>query len=160
MTTHGLVPRRFGRRIAPTRPVLPAFGNVDSWFDDVWRGLGNTPSALAPSDFVPRVDVSETDDELRIIAELPGVEEKDFDISVEGDVLTLKGEKRSDHEEKGEGFHRVERSSGSFHRAFRFHFDLEPESVEAKCANGTLTIAVRKPVEARNQVQTIPVRTS
>jgi HSP20 family protein len=160
MATHGLVPRRLGRRLTPARPVFPAFGNVDSWFDDLWRGAGNSPSAVALADFVPRIDVSETDEELCITAELPGVEEKDFDISVEGDVLTLKGEKRSDHEEKGEGYHRVERSSGSFHRAFRFHFDVDSEAVEAKYANGVLTIVVRKPVEARAQVQTIPVSTS
>ena len=161
MLIHSLVPRGFGRRLAPTRPVLPAFGSdLDSWFDDLWRGFGNSPSAVAPSDFVPRIDVTETDDELQITAELPGVEEKDFDVSVEDDVLTLKGEKRSDHEEKREGYYRMERSSGSFHRAFRFRFDVDPDGVKAKFANGILTISVRKPDEARSEARTIPVSTS
>ena len=161
MAIHGLVPWRLGRRLAPARPVLPAFeSDLDSWFDDLWRGFGSVPSAGALPGFVPRTDVTETDDEVRVTAELPGVEEKDFDVSVEGDVLTLKGEKRSDHEEKREGYQRVERSRGSFHRAFRFSFDVAPDSVEAKFANGVLTITVRKPAEARSEVRTIPVSTS
>jgi HSP20 family protein len=157
MAIHGLVPRR----LAPARRVFPVYGSdLDSWFDDLWRGFGNAPSAVAPSDFVPRIDVTETDDELRITAELPGVEEKDFDVSVEDDVLMLKGEKRLEHEEKGEGYYRMERSSGSFHRAFRFRFDVDPDAVQAKFANGILTIAVRKPSEAKSEARTISVSTS
>ena len=95
----------------------------------------------------PRVDVSEADDKFEIAAEVPGVDEKDISLTIKDDLLTLKGEKRVENEEKREGYHRVERSSGSFHRAFRLPFDVDSDNVKAAFKNGVLTVAIAKPAE-------------
>ena len=159
MTIHELVPRVFGRRLAPVRTVRPGFGtDLDALFDEMWRGFGSAPSA--PAGFSPRIDVSDNEKELKVTAELPGLEEKDFDVSLDGDVLTLSGEKKTEHEEEREGWRHVERTSGSFHRALRIPFEVDPDAVEASFAKGVLTVTLPKPTEVQSRVRTIPVSTS
>jgi HSP20 family protein len=91
---------------------------MDRLFDDLGRGWGLAPFRfLEPktfTDLMPRMDIVETDKEIKVTAELPGMDEKDVDVSLEGDQLTLKGEKKAESEEKGKSFHRVERSYGTF----------------------------------------------
>ncbi len=148
MAFRALVPRH-----RATRPAWPAWHGL---FDELWRDVGIAPSGS----FSPSIDVEETDDEIRLVAELPGLEEKDFDLTLEGDVLTLKGEKRVENEEKREGYHRVERSSGSFHRAFRLPFEVNGDNVKATYKNGVLTVAIAKPTEEQVKTRTIPVTAS
>ena len=107
--------------------------------------------------FSPRIDVRETDEELILTAELPGLEEKDFEVSVDEDVLSLKGEKRSEHEEEGGGYRHVETRSGSFERRLRLPAPVDADAVKAGFKNGVLTVTVRKPEPARPELQRIPV---
>ena len=106
------------------------------------------------------MNVRETDEEFFVSAELPGLEEKDFDISLEENVLTIKGEKHSEHEEKGEGFQHVESASGSFERRLRLHCEVEPDQVKATYKNGVVTVVLPKRPEDRPEVRTVPVTTS
>ena len=122
MTFRALVPHAFGRRATPVRRSWPLSRDWDELFDGFWRNAAVAPTSGAAGSFSPRIDVNETEEELRFTAELPGLDEKDFDVSVEGAVLTLKGEKRVAREEKQEGYHRVERSGGRFQRAFELPF--------------------------------------
>jgi HSP20 family protein len=128
---------------------------LDSLFEDWFgRSMGGT--------MAPRVDVSETAKEVTLKFELPGVEEKDIDVSLSGNQLTIKGEKKSEHEEKPEGakegedgrvFHRVERSFGAFQRTMTVPFDVEPDKVSADFKDGVLTVTLPKPEGAGEQPQ-------
>ncbi len=154
--THWIVPRR---RSAPLVrwPVAPANGGLEQLLDDVWRGFGSAPSGEL-ADFTPQVDIAETEAEYRVTAELPGLEEKEFDVSLDGDLLTLKGEKKVEREEKGEGFRHVEISSGSFHRAFRLPVEVNGDDVKAVFKNGVLMVTLPKAEPAR--AREIPITVS
>jgi HSP20 family protein len=146
-------------RLAPLRDVRSA----DRLFDDLWRGFAVAPgwASEAPrADFVPRVDIRETEEEIVLTAELPGVDDKDFEVILEDDVLILKGEKRTETEADEKGVHRVEILSGSFERRFALPFEADPDAVKASYTNGVLTVTVLKPTEAKPQVRQIAVSTA
>jgi HSP20 family protein len=88
--------------------------------------------------------VSETDKEIRITAELPGVTEQDIDVSLDDDVLTIRGEKKFERKDDKENFHFVERSYGTFQRSLRLPFPVDPDQVQASFENGVLTVTVPK----------------
>ena len=132
-------------------------------FQDFWNDLGRAPKRLVPEpakSFVPHVDVVETEDSYRITAELPGLEAGDFEVVVEDDVLTLKGEKKRSEENESEGYRRTESVAGSFLRRLRFREPIAEEGLEASYKNGVLTVTLPKPEEARPQVRNIPVETA
>jgi HSP20 family protein len=136
------LPSPFGRR--DLDPYLRGFRTqLDNVFED-WFGR-NMAGTLAP-----RIDVSETAKELRLAVELPGVEEGDIDVSLTGNELTIKGEKKSGREEKkdqeeGRVYRRIERTYGAFQRTVTVPFDAEPDKVAAEFRNGVLTITLPKP---------------
>ncbi|HLW54609.1 MAG TPA: Hsp20/alpha crystallin family protein [Candidatus Angelobacter sp.] len=110
--------------------------------------------ALTASSFMPAVDIYEDQHNITLTAELPGVEEKDLDIRVENGVLTLSGERRMEHEENKENFHRVERSFGRFTRSFTLPPTVETDNVRANFDNGVLKILLAKREEAKpKQIQ-------
>ncbi|ADZ71925.1 Hsp20/alpha crystallin family protein [Polymorphum gilvum] len=124
------------------------FGEVQKKLPDVeWFGAG-----------FPAIDVTETEAGLELTAELPGVAEKDIDISVSDRLLTIKGEKRAEKEIKEEDRHVTERSYGSFRRAMTLPFAPDPDKVEAHMDNGVLTVHLPKPVEAQEQTRKIEVK--
>jgi HSP20 family protein len=92
----------------------------------------------------PAVDIVETENELVLKADVPGVELKDIDIQLENGTLTVKGERKSEQEEKGKGFHRMERSHGSFVRYFTLPETVNAEQVKADYQAGVLTITLPK----------------
>jgi HSP20 family protein len=139
--------------------ALPALPEVDRLFDELWRGFGVAPRAVAPA-FQPRIDLRETDAEIAITAELPGLEDKDFEVSIEADVLTLKGEKRTDSETTREGWRHVETTSGSFERRILLPEGVDPEAVKAVYKHGVLTVTVPKPAAAQTVVRTVPITTA
>lgn len=155
-----LIPRLYRRSaLSSLRDVRSA----DRIFDDLWRGFALGPSWSMDArrgEFAPRVNIRETDEELILTAELAGVEEKDFEVVLEDDVLILKGEKRDQRESDLRGYHRVEILSGSFERRFALPFEADPEAVKAAYKNGVLTVTVPKPSEARPQVRQIEITTN
>lgn len=86
---------------------------------------------LGEGGWMPRVDVSEGKDDITVNAEIPGCRAEDFDVRLDGRVLTISGEKKQEKEEKEENFHRVERSYGSFSRMVELPGEVEPEAIEA-----------------------------
>ena len=148
------VPRRSWSRAVPApRDVR----NIDALFNDLWRGFGAPASHGVLPGFSPRMDVRETDEEYVIVAELPGLEESDFEVSLDEDVLTLKGEKHTSHEEERKGLWHVETRSGSFQRRLRLPVSVDADAVKASFKNGVLTVTVRKPAEPEPTVRNIPV---
>jgi HSP20 family protein len=99
-------------------------------------------------EWMPSVDVSETAKEIIVNAEIPGVESKDIEVNLQGDVLTIKGQRKREHEEKDENFHRVERSYGSFYRALRLPSEVDGEKIKATYKKGVLKITMPKTKKA------------
>ncbi len=95
-------------------------------------------------EFVPSVDISETESDIIVQAEIPGIDPKDLDISLSGRLLTIKGEKKSEHEEKKENYHRIERKYGSFSRTLELPADVDADKVEAVYKDGVLKITLPK----------------
>jgi HSP20 family protein len=108
----------------------------------------------------PRVDVAETKDAIEVTAELPGVDEKDLDVTLADGVLTVRGEKKTarDEQDKDKNWHVVERSYGSFSRAIPLPFDPDPAKVEAKFDKGVLHIHLPKPAEVAKKQQKIEIK--
>ncbi len=157
MTANWIVPRRVARRSAPA--FFGPLWNLDRFFGDL--PLIDRPAFAAGNlSFAPAVNVEETDDELRLSAELPGLEEEDFEVTTDGDVLTIKGEKKFESRLDDAGRKRIERSRGSFTRSFRVAWEIDPETVRAVYKNGVLDLVIPKPEDEQPQARTIPVTTS
>ena len=133
-------------------PFLSLHREMNRLFDDVFRGAPATAGqGSGAGNFVNALmNVSETDNEIRITAELPGVTEQDIDVSLDDDVLTIRGEKKFERTEGGEkeSFHFVERSYGTFQRAIRLPFPINPDQVKASFENGVLTVTLPKTAQA------------
>ncbi|MDO9042304.1 MAG: Hsp20/alpha crystallin family protein [Desulfocapsaceae bacterium] len=106
----------------------------------------------------PRLDVSETDKALEIVADLPGMDKKDINVSLDGDLLTIKGEKKEVKEKKDKHFHTIERRSGSFYRALRLPVAVESDKIDANFKDGVLTLTLPKSKEAAKKVAQIEVK--
>lgn len=136
-------------------PFLSLHQEMNRLFDDVFRGrFGGTPQRGAEGSgmILPDIDVSESENEVRICAELPGVKEEDIDVSLNGDMLTIRGEKKFERRDDKENYHFVERSYGTFQRSLRLPYSVDPEKVEADFADGVLTVTLPKgPDEERSR---------
>ncbi len=104
------------------------------------------------------VDVAETDKTMEITADLPGVDEKDISVTLAGDVLTIKAEKKTEKEEKGKDYRLSERSYGMFERSMELPFKLESSKVDAKFDKGVLKVTLNKPADVQTLTQKIPVK--
>jgi HSP20 family protein len=156
-----------GNRSAPQRsdadPFISFRREMDRLFDDFFTGFGMPiplPPAAASSGtlLAPRIDVSESGQEIRIAAELPGVDEKDVEVTLNGDILTIRGEKQEERNEDDRDYHLMERSVGTFARTLRLPFTVDPAQVDASFNQGVLTLTIPKPKEAQEQVHRIAVK--
>ena len=139
-------------------PFGTLFREVQKTFEDFSR---RTPFARFNSDMLtPKIDVAESKDGIDVMAELPGVDEKDIDVRLANRVLTVRGEKKTerDEQDKDKNWHIVERSYGSFSRQIPLAFDPDPAKVEAKFNNGVLRIHLQKPPEAVSIQQKIEIK--
>ena len=132
-----------GRSLLGNDPFLDLHREVNRLFDDSFRTMRETGGGVTVLN--PRVDVCPTADGWEISAELPGVDEKDIDLRLDGDMLTISGEKRDERKDDKNRF--VERSYGSFTRSFQLPFTPDPDKVTANCDKGVLTIQLPKGVE-------------
>lgn len=115
-----------------------------------FSGLGRSAEQpLTFSNFVPPVDVYEDEHNITVQAELPGIEEKDLDVRIENNVLTISGERKMENEEKKDNFHRIERSYGRFTRAFTLPSTVDTEHINAAFENGVLKVTMEKLEEAK-----------
>jgi len=140
---------------------------MDRLFDRVTKGFGppmfdrffDTERAL-PALSLPAVDISEDDKAYTIAAELPGLEEKDVEVTTMGDTLILKGEKRQEKQQKDKNYYLSERSYGAFQRSFALPDSVDQNKIAASFAKGVLTVTLPKTAEARDQQRKIEVKTS
>jgi HSP20 family protein len=125
-------------------------------FDDAFsRFETGMPSVFSRSPSWPSLEVNATENEVRVSAELPGLEEKDVEVLVDGDVLTIRGEKRSETEDKGRHF--SERYYGRFERSLALPFEVEDGKARAAFKNGVLTVTLPKSARAEERAKRIPI---
>lgn len=140
-------------------PGLIGLQRLNRMLDEAFAGwAGVEPGTAITSTLFAPTDVTETPESLRITMEVPGVRPGDVKLSLENNVLTIRGEKRQEAEEKGERVHRYERSYGTFERTFALPNTVDPERIEAHHGDGILTITIPKAERARPRE--IPVSAS
>ena len=110
---------------------------------------GGSDEALTTSNFAPPVDVYEDEHDITLKIEVPGIDEKDINVSIENNTLTVRGERRFEKDEKEENFQRIERMFGSFTRSFTLPNTVDPEQVSAHYEKGVLRIRLAKKAEAK-----------
>jgi HSP20 family protein len=130
----------------PIRELDSLQGDMNRLFDRFFEGrAGNGTSRR----WIPAMDLVETDDSLVLRGDLPGMTEDDVDIEIKDNILTVSGERKSESEQSGEGYHRVERAFGSFSRSLTLPQGVDAGRVEAKFENGVLEVRIPKPAEAK-----------
>jgi HSP20 family protein len=117
----------------------------NTFFDTTTPGNGGN----SPRRWIPAMDLVETDDQFVLKADLPGLTDEDVSIDVEGDVLTVSGERKAEHEDKREGYVRVERSFGAFRRSLTLPEGVDPEAVSASFDRGVLEVRIPKPEQRK-----------
>jgi HSP20 family protein len=129
----------------PFREVAALQNRVNSLF----RDFNDGESSLTTTNFIPAVDIYEDEKRIVLKLEVPGIPEKDLDVTVENNTLVVKGERKFEKEEKEENFHRIERRYGSFSRAFTLPATVDTENIDAKYENGVLKLELKKKPEAQ-----------
>ena len=134
-------------RFEPAREVDSLQSDMNRLFDSFFgRRSGNGDRR-----WMPAMDLIETEDHLVLRADLPGLSEDDVDIEIKDNVLTVSGERKTESEDKGEGYHRVERAFGSFARSLTLPQGIKADDVEARFDNGVLEVRIPKPEERKPQ---------
>jgi HSP20 family protein len=160
-----LIPWRDKRQVSTrqddyTDPFAAFRREIDRVFEDFSRGFAS-PTRLPNGVWgavTPLVDVTETDKDVVVTAELPGLDEKDFEVTLAGDVLTIRGEKKDEREQKSDNGYYMERNFGSFSRSLRLPFQASDETIEANFDKGLLTVRIPKPADVQSAVRKIDVK--
>jgi HSP20 family protein len=166
MTVRDLIPWGRDRSAVPSAsqdrnvsPFLTLHREVNRLFDDMLdRFETGMPSFVGRMSSWPSVEVTASDKEIRVTAELPGMEEKDVDILIDDDVLTIRGEKKAETEDKERRF--SERYYGRFERVIPLPFEVEDDKANASFANGVLTITLPKSPKAQEKARRIAINGS
>jgi HSP20 family protein len=137
------------RRNDPFRDLLALQDHLFRTFDSAYRGTGREDEQSMVATWSPLVDIFEDSEGITLKAELPEVDAKDVEIQVEGNTLTLKGERKLEHEDKRDGYHRVERTYGSFSRTFTLPSTVDAEHITAESKDGVLRVLLPKRPETK-----------
>jgi len=141
-------------------PLLSLHRDMNRLFDDVFRSFDSQLPTFGSFGALgaawPSVEISDTEKEVRVTAEVPGLEEKDIEVLLDGDVLTLRGEKRSESEDKDRQF--SERYYGRFERRIPLGVEVEEDRIDARFRNGVLTVVLPKSEKAQSQVRRIQIK--
>ncbi|TKB89650.1 MAG: Hsp20/alpha crystallin family protein [Nitrospira sp.] len=133
----------------PSRELEEMSDRLNRIFNGQAQPQANAKETMVVADWAPSVDVSETDGEYQIKAEIPDVKKEDVKVTLEDGVLTIQGERKHEKEEKGKKYHRVERSYGSFARSFTLPDLVDEEKVRAEFKDGVLNLQLPKSEKAK-----------
>jgi HSP20 family protein len=133
----------------PFKDLMTLQDRMNRLFEDSLRGVRESDASLGGAAWSPAVDIYETENEVVLKAELPGVEQKGIDIQVENNTLTLHGERKLERDTKQENYHRIERAYGSFYRSFTLPGTVDQEKIRADYKDGVLTILLPKREETK-----------
>src|SRR4051794_8265532 len=142
-------------RTEQVSPFLALHREMNRLFDETLRGF-DAPGLFRAVPSWPNVEISNTDKEIRVSAELPGIQEKDVEVLLEGDILTIRGEKKSETEDKERHF--SERFYGRFERQIPLGYEVDPDKVNASFNNGVLTLRVPKSEKAAAKTKRISIK--
>ncbi len=165
-TKKEVTPKTTGTQLEARREWEHPFASfqreMNKLFENFFGGVDLAPWASlerrAAATFTPRVDVSETDKEIKVSVELPGMDEKDIDVSLTRDTLTIKGEKKEEKEDKGKDYYRMERSYGSFTRGIPLPVEVDTDKVHATFKKGVLQVTLPKTAKAIQETKKISVK--
>jgi len=155
--TKSSVPARQGSGTGLSRvdPLTSFRREMDRLFDDFGRGWPGMAGTFLSRDVFaalrPSMDVAETDKEIEITAELPGLREDEVQVDVSNDILTVKGEKKAEKEEKDKNYYVVERSFGSFSRSVQLPSAIDADQIKATLSNGVLKVVIPKPAASQSK---------
>ena len=131
---------------------------IDKLFEDAFRHLGrSSESELAEGIMIPKVDISGSEKEYCISAELPGIEEKDIEIEMHGEVLSIKAQREQENKDEKKGYYRIERHYGTFQRMMHLPEDADTENITANYKNGVLNISVARKTALKNSSRKISI---
>ena len=141
------------------RPLeaLQSLRRLNAVLDEAFGNYQQEEGSTITAAWYPACDVFEDKEAVKIVAEVPGVRPEDVKISLESNLLTIRGEKKQEAEERTERVHRYERSYGSFERSFALPSTVDPDKIQATHANGVLTVTVPKAERARPREISIQV---
>ncbi|MDX8451136.1 Hsp20/alpha crystallin family protein [Mesorhizobium sp. VK9D] len=137
-------------------PFFSLQRDVNRIFEDFWKRFDQPFGRWDAGG--PRTDIAETESAVEVSVELPGLDQKDVNVSLTDSALTIKGERRSDREESDKGYHLAERSYGSFYRSIPLPSGVDTDQVNAEFKNGVLTVTLPKTQEALSRVKKIEVK--
>jgi HSP20 family protein len=132
----------------PFRDIVTLREKMNRLFEDAVTARGEEKEMIS-STWTPSVDIYETENEIVLTAEVPGIDEKDIDIKIENNTLSLQGERKFEKETKEENYHRIERSYGSFFRSFTIPHNVDQDKIEAEHESGVLRILMPKKPETK-----------
>jgi len=135
----------------PFKDMMTLREKMNRLFEDAVTGKGEEKELISSS-WVPAVDIYEKDNELILTVEVPGINEKDIEISIEDNTLSIRGERKFEKETKEENFHRIERSYGSFFRSFSLPGNIDQEKIQAEHENGILRVTMPKKAELKPKI--------
>ena len=161
MKFENLIPTQWNSYSKPVRynPEYPFFtldGDMDRFLNHLNTDFFDFRTIPEQNHF-PKVDVTETKNEFSISAELPGIDDKDIDVTLDDGTLTLKGEKKVEKEDKQGEFYSRERSYGSFQRTFKVPETIDQNKINASFNKGILTVKLPKTPESKREVKKIPI---
>mgnify|MGYP000638226252 CR=1 FL=1 len=162
MAIKDIIPWNWGRRSEllgreeGANPFSLLQRRMNSLFEDFMSGFGFEP--VGTRGFTPRVNVSEDEKNLYVEAELPGMSDKDIEVTLTKDALTLRGEKKQEHEHKEGSLYHAERSYGYFQRVIPLSCEIDEDKVDAVFKNGVLNITLGKSAAAQKSFKKIPIR--
>lgn len=141
-------------------PLAAFQREMNRMFDDFFEGFSMIPAREARVDsFIPRVNVSESEKEITVTAELPGMDEKDVEVTLDRGLLLISGQKEDEKEERGRNHYYMERASGSFHREIPIPEGYDEKNVKASFRKGVLKVVVPILPEVRADRKNIPIKT-
>lgn len=157
------LPSMFDKDNKSGSPVESLHKAIERVFEDFNRGFSTPAQPSWPEFFssaqAPKIDLVESNTAIEISAELPGVDQKDINVTIVDDLLTIKGEKKQEREEKEKDYHVLERSYGSFQRSIRLPFSAKSDA-EATFKDGVLKLSIKKPPEVEANTRRISIQSS
>jgi HSP20 family protein len=141
-------PARSPRPWFRSGPLSTLRQEMESLFSGAW---GDDEDIRWPGQLLPAADVSETDETIEVKMDIPGIQAADLDVQVNGNLLTISGERKEEKEEKGKTYHRIERRYGSFSRSTTLPAAVKEDKVEAQYHDGVLTITMEKTKDAKTR---------
>ncbi|MGQ9672923.1 MAG: Hsp20/alpha crystallin family protein [Candidatus Aminicenantales bacterium] len=133
----------------PFRDLMTLRDRMNRLFEDVFTSARGEEKELISSSWTPAVDIYEDENQLVLMAEVPGIDEKDIEIKLEDNTLSIQGERKIEKETKEENYHRIERAYGSFYRSFTLPNYIDQEKIQAEHENGILKITMPKRPELK-----------